>query len=388
MLRSAVELYLDLHQTPELSGSEERTAARIRDWLRDAGFEVFEGVGGHGVVAVLRNGPGPVVMLRTEMDALPVEENTGLPYASTAVALDENGHRQAVMHACGHDVHIACVLLAAGALASRRELWQGTLLILGQPAEETLTGAAAMLADGLYRRWPRPDVVLAQHVGPFPAGMIMHSTGLLHAAGAALDIVIHGRSGHAGMPDLATNPIPIAADLVRLLCDEDVTPTDDGLAVLRTVGAIHAGSSANVIPPSATVRLALRSLSEDAISRAITSVQNAVTQLAERAGCTVAPEVSVVSRSQVNFNDPRMAERVFRTHRTVFGASLLAVCPPSMATEDFPLLATDHDAVVAGLALPYSNGPTEGVITKVKLIKRQMYGRAGFPLLRQRILLS
>lgn len=194
VLGSAAEFYADVHRHPELSGAERRTAGRFARWLSGAGYDVTPGVGGHGVVGVLRNGPGPVVLVRAELDALPLREETGLPYASTV------GDPAPAMHACGHDAHLACAAGAATVLAGAADRWRGTLVVVGQPAEETLTGAAAMLADGLYERFPAPGVVLAQHTVPLPAGMVAHGDGPLLAASRTVEIVVHGRGGHAGRP--------------------------------------------------------------------------------------------------------------------------------------------------------------------------------------------
>lgn len=197
-LRPALTLYLDVHRSPEVSGEERRTAALFADRLAALGLEVTRGIGGHGVAGVLRNGEGPRVYVRAELDALPLTERTGLPYASG------NG----AMHACGHDLHLAATAGTADLLARTTADWRGTLVVLGQPAEETLTGARAMLEDGLYERFGRPDVVLAQHTAPLPAGMVAHGTpyGPLTAASSALDVVLHGRGGHAGTPTSPWTP--------------------------------------------------------------------------------------------------------------------------------------------------------------------------------------
>ncbi len=269
LLAPVAELYLDLHRHPELSGAEARTAGRLADHLAVDGYAVTRGVGGHGVVGVLRNGPGPVVLLRTELDALPVREETGLPYASTVTAPGPDGVPVPVMHACGHDVHMACAAGAATALARTRRLWSGTLLVVGQPAEETLTGAAAMLADGLYTRFPAPDVVLAQHAVPLPAGMVAHADGPLLAASATVEVVLHGRGGHAGAPQLAVDPVVTAAATVLRLQTVVSRETGPGEPLVLTVGALRAGGPGNVIADRATMEVTLRAFSAAGLDRAL-----------------------------------------------------------------------------------------------------------------------
>ncbi|MFD7638843.1 amidohydrolase, partial [Streptomyces sp. NPDC059873] len=232
ILRPAAAFCLDLHRHPELSGEERRTAARLGEWLTEAGYEVTGEIGGHGVVGVLRNGDGPRVLIRAELDALPVTERTGLPYASEGPA----------MHACGHDLHLAAAAGAASLLSRARDRWRGTVVIIGQPAEETLVGARAMLADGLYERFGRPDVVLAQHTAPLPSGMVAHGYGPMLAGSAGFEVVVHGRAGHAGTPQLAVDPVVTAAAAVLRLQSvvaRESAPTEP--AVLN-VGSFHAGS--------------------------------------------------------------------------------------------------------------------------------------------------
>ena len=320
-------LYLDLHRDPELSGQEERTAARVGAALERAGFAVTSRVGGHGVVGRLRNCDGPVVLLRAELDALPVRERTGLPYASTGPA----------MHACGHDLHLAALCGAATALARSRDRWRGTVLAVGQPAEETLTGAAAMLADGLYTRWGRPDAALAQHLGPFPAGWVAHAAGTVTAGSVWLAVTVFGRGGHAGLPGSASNPIPVAAAIVtRLVGLFPPDPsTSDG--VVLTIGAVRAGERANVVADRATLQLTLRCLDPAALDRAVATVDATVREVCAAAGSPAEPEVVVTTRSAPGINEPRTADRVRAAHVRTFGAARVLPAPPSMATEDFPL---------------------------------------------------
>jgi hippurate hydrolase len=352
----AVELYLRVHRDPELSGAEQRTAARLARALTGDGFEVTGGVGGHGVVAVLRNGSGPTVMLRAELDALPVREQTGLPYASTSTMPDAEGRLVPVMHACGHDLHLACASGAATVLAQRRDRWRGTLMVVGQPAEEQLTGAAAMLEDGLYERFAPgpPDAVLAQHSAPLPAGMTAHPAGAATAASAALRVVVHGRGGHAATAHLAVDPVRVAAAIVLRLAtvvDQEIGAAGHaaGPAVV-SVGSLHGGTSANVIPDEVRMEATVRSVSEAHLERLLAAVHRIVAAESEAAGCPEPPEVTLLSRASANHPDTDLAAAVMRAHRELLGTERVALWPPSLATEDFGLFgpagacAGHHDA--------------------------------------------
>jgi amidohydrolase len=357
LLGSLVELYLDLHRHPELSGAEVRTAGVLAAWLEDCGYEVTSGVGGHGVVGVLRNGPGPVVLLRTELDGLPVRERTGLRWASTEQATRADGVREPVMHACGHDAHVAAVAGAATLLAGAASQWHGTVLVVGQPAEETLSGAAAMLADGLYRRWPRPAVALAQHIGPAPVGTVLHCSGPVTAGAAFIEVRFDGRGGHGAMPELSPNPVLAAAALALAVQHAfgapDAAPADRPERVVATVGALQGGSRPNVIPETATVSIGVRSLSDTALDAAVAQVA----ALAERAcaehGCSGPPEVRVTARVPVHHNDEAAAARVRRAHLSALGPGRVLATGPSMAAEDFPLLGSATPADGTGTATVY-----------------------------------
>jgi amidohydrolase len=212
---AAHDLYIDLHQHPELSSHETQTAAKLAARLRSLGYEVTEGVGGTGVVAILKNGAGPTVMLRTELDALPVEEKTGLPYASKVHTKDDSGRDVPVMHACGHDLHMASLVATAAIMAHSKDTWHGTLMLIGQPAEETISGAKAMIADGLFTRFPKPDVGIALHVGNgLPAGQIGITPGIYNTNADSLRITIYGKGGHGSAPQATIDPIVIAARTV------------------------------------------------------------------------------------------------------------------------------------------------------------------------------
>jgi amidohydrolase len=345
VLAPVAELYLDLHRHPELSGAEQRTAARLAGRLAADGYTVECGIGGHGVVGVLRNGPGPVVLLRAELDALPVREETGLPYASTVTAPGPGGVPVPVMHACGHDVHLACAAGAATVLARTADRWSGTLLVVGQPAEETLTGAAAMLADGLYERFPAPDVVLAQHAAPLPAGMVAHADGPLLAAGVTVEVVLYGRGGHAAAPQFAVDPVVTAAAAVLRLQTVVSRETGPGEPLVLTVSALRAGGAGNVIADRATMEVTVRAFSPAALDRALAAVRRIVRAESAASGDVPEPEVTVLSRSGVTAGDPAVTAAVRQAHRAAFGAHRVARWQPSMATEDFCLLGPDGVAL-------------------------------------------
>lgn len=322
VLQAALELYLDVHGEPELSGAEVRTAALFAAALRELGVPVTTGIGGHGVVGELRNGDGPTVLLRAELDALPLTEDTGLPYAST------NG----AMHACGHDAHLACLLGAATVLAADRDSWSGTVLVVAQPAEETLTGAAAMLADGLYDRFGRPDLVLAQHLAPFAAGRVAHGSAML-AAARMLRTVFPGPGGHVGghggYPQTPPNPIDDAAAFVAGLRDLRGDAT-------ATPGRVAGGVAPNVVPDEVTVELSVRAADSDAADAAVAEVA----ELAETVCQDGKPEITTLACAEATVNDATWTERLRVAHATALGGPA-AVLPwsTSMATEDFPLYA-------------------------------------------------
>jgi hippurate hydrolase len=351
VLQPMLELYLDLHLHPELSGREERTAAKVGAALGKAGFVVTGGVGGHGVVGRLHNGDGPVVLLRAELDALPIRERTGRRYASP----------DSVMHACGHDLHLAALCAVAELLGRTRERWRGTVIAVGQPAEETLSGASAMLADGLYTRWGRPDAALAQHAGPFPAGWVAHAPGPVTAGSVELAVTVPGRGGNAGQPDAAFNPIPVLAAIVTRLVDRFPGRPYHPQQVFLTVGAVRAGERSNIVPDNAILRLTLRSLDPAALHTAQDTVSAVVRETCAAAGCPAGPEVTATARSPVGVNDPRVAARIRAAHEAEFGAARVLSIPPSLSTEDFPHFARPD----AGPAVPTAYWSVGSVATPV-----------------------
>ncbi|MCW7942627.1 amidohydrolase [Streptomyces hygroscopicus] len=324
--------YRDLHRHPELSLREHRTAGKLTEVLRTAGFETAEGVGGTGVVGVLRNGEGPTVLLRADMDALPVAEETGLPYASEVPG---------TMHACGHDLHVTWLAGAARALAAGRDTWSGTLVVVGQPAEETGQGARAMVADGLYERFPRPDVLLAQHAAPGPAGLYAHSPGLILSASTDMDVVVHGRGGHGSRPESTVDPVVTAAYLVTRLQTVVSRETAARDSAVLTVGRIEAGTRHNIIPSRAHIALNLRTQSAEVRDRMTAAVRRIAAGECLAAGCPREPEVTVGADFPATVNDAGTDRRVAAVHGEVFGAATVFDPGPAMGSEDFPHLAPD-----------------------------------------------
>jgi hippurate hydrolase len=329
-------LYLDLHRNPELSSHETRTAAKLAEGLRELGYEVTTGVGGTGVVGVLRNGAGPVVMLRTELDALPVEEKTGLPYASSVRAKDDNGAEVGVMHACGHDVHMASWRGTARIMAGTRDRWRGTLMLIGQPAEETVAGASRMLADGLFTRFPRPQYALAAHDDPrSPAGVVGYHAGPILSNVDTLTVTIYGVGGHGARPETTVDPVVIAARTVvalQTIVAREVSPFDSAVV---TVGSLHAGTKHNIIPAEATLGLSVRSLTDSVRQRLLTSIERIVKAEAAAAGAPREPKIERIEGANALINDPALTKRVTAALIRELGTAQVQDTPPEMASEDF-----------------------------------------------------
>ncbi|GEL25206.1 peptidase [Pseudonocardia sulfidoxydans NBRC 16205] len=328
------ELYRDLHRHPELSHRERRTAGIVADRLRRSGYEVHEGVGGTGVVGVLAGGAGPTVLLRADMDALPVREATGLPYASTVVVDDAAGNQVPVMHACGHDVHVASLLGAAHLLAERADRWGGTVVALFQPAEELGDGARAMVADGLADVVPAVDVALAQHVLPLPAGTVGTRTGPVLSTAASMRIVVYGRGGHGSMPQATVDPVVLAAMIVvRLQGVVSRETAPDDFAVL-TVGSIQAGSKSNIIPDSAELQLNLRAYSERTLSHMVDAIRRIVTAECQASRSPKDPEFELFGAFPLTDNDDALTGRVAAAFAEFFGERSVEL-PRQNASEDF-----------------------------------------------------
>ena len=347
---SLLELYKHIHAHPELSLHEKATAARIAEELRQAGFEVTTGVGGNGVVGVLRNGPGPTVLLRTELDALPIKEETGLPYASTATTQNGAGVQVPLMHACGHDVHMTVFVGTARLLKQTQSQWRGTLVMMGQPAEEDGDGTTDMLKDGLYARFPRPDYCLAVHCRPDqPAGTVGWTEGPAHANVDSVDITIRGVGGHGAWPHDTKDPIVLAAETVMALQTIVSRELKPGTPAVVTVGSIHGGSAHNVIPNEVKLQLTLRSYSDEVRLQTIAAIRRITHGLGLAAGLPEnrLPVVQVLESefSPVMVNDPALTRRVTQVFRAVFGESKVLHRDPVMGAEDFGQLGRTQEKV-------------------------------------------
>jgi amidohydrolase len=328
-------LYKDIHSHPELSMQEQRTAGLAAQRLKAADFEVTDGIGGTGVVGLLKNGEGPTVMLRADMDALPVKEATGLPYASSVTATDRDGNETPVMHACGHDIHVAWLAGASALLAGSRDAWQGTLMAVFQPAEETAEGAQAMIDDGLFERFSKPDVILGQHVMPMSAGIIASKSGVVTSAGDSFEIRMFGRGAHGSMPQAAIDPVVMAASTVlrlQTVVSREVGPTD---AAVVTVGALQAGTKENVIPDEAVIKLNIRTFDENVRQHVLAAVKRIVNAEAEASGAPKAPEITPLDRYDLVRNDDQATERVRDALRSHFGEERVIHTGPASASEDF-----------------------------------------------------
>jgi amidohydrolase len=328
-------LYTDIHAHPELSMQETRTAGLAAERLRAAGFDVSTGIGKTGVVGLLRRGAGPTVMLRADMDALPVAEATGVPYASTATGTDREGNTVPVMHACGHDMHVAWLVGAATLFAQARGAWHGTLMPVFQPAEETGTGAQAMVDDGLLTRFPKPDVVLGQHVMKGPAGTVGWRAGVITSAGDSLQIRLFGRGAHGSMPEASIDPVVMAAATVmrlQTIVSREVAAND---ATVVTVGALQAGTKENVIADEALLKLNVRTYDADVRTRVLAAVERIVNAEATASGAPKPPEITPLDHYALVTNDAGATAQVVDAFRRHFPADRLRETKPSSASEDF-----------------------------------------------------
>ena len=330
------KLYLDLHQSPELSFHEEKTAAKMAERLKALGYQVTTGVGGTGVVGVLANGKGPTVMIRTDLDALPVEERTGLPYASKVRTKDDAGSDVAVMHACGHDVHMTSWIGAATLLAKAKGGWRGTVMMVGQPAEEKVGGAAAMLKDGLFTRFPKPDYAIAlhDHAG-LPAGKLQVTPGYAYANVNTVEITIYGRGGHGALPHTTVDPIVIAARTIlalQTLVARENNPFDPAVV---TVGSIHGGTRPNIIPDEVKLELTVRSYKDEVRKALLEGIERVAKSEAAAAGAPKPPRVTVVDSSSSVYNDPALARRLAGAFAKTFGQENVGEGKPLMVSEDF-----------------------------------------------------
>ncbi len=354
-LASLVTTYKTLHAAPELSHYEEKTAAFFATQLRALGYTVTERVGkyenpawtSYGVVAVLKNGAGPTVLLRTELDALPVDEKTGVPYASKAKQMNDAGQEVSVMHACGHDVHITSMIGTAKVLAEMKDHWSGTLILLGQPAEEVVDGAKSVLRDGLYEKFPKPDYVIALHdSADLEAGKVGYTSGYAMASSTSVDIKIRGLGGHGARPEATKDPIVVAAQVIMALqtiVSREDSPLDP---VVVTVGSIHGGTKHNIIPDEVDLQLTVRAYKEEVRKRVLASIARIARGIAMAAGI---PEdrAPIVKFSETQFttalyNDPQLTERLAAVFAIAFGEENVVKLPPVMMSEDFGAFSLDQ----------------------------------------------
>ena len=372
---AAHELYLDLHQNPELSSHETQTAAKLAERLRSLGYEVTEHVGGTGIVAILKNGNGPTVMLRTELDALPVEEKTGLPYASKVHTKDDAGRDVPAMHACGHDLHMSALVATATIMAHSKETWRGTLMLIGQPAEETISGARAMIADGFLTRFPKPDVGVALHVGnELPAGTVGITPGIYNTNADSLRVTIYGKGGHGAAPNTTIDPIVIAAKTIVALQTIDSREVKPGELAVITVGYIRAGTKNNIIPDQAEMGLTVRTFKADVRKQVLAAIDRVVKGEAMAGGATREPLIEHYEWTDAVFNDPALANRLRVPLETALGKQNVMTEEPITPSEDysyfveqgipslyFSLGGADPDKLAeahkAGTSLPSNHSP-------------------------------
>ena len=345
-IASWLSTYKALHAAPELSHREEKTAAFVAGELRKLGFTVTERIGkyqntqwnGYGVVAVMKNGQGPTVLVRTELDALPVDEKTGLPYASQVKMKNDAGLDVSVMHACGHDIHMTSFLGTARMLTELKNRWSGTLILLGQPAEETGDGAAAMLRDNLYANFPKPDFAIALHDKPeLETGKVGYTPGYAMASATSIDINIKGIGGHGSAPEVTKDPIVVAAQVIMALqtiVSRENSPLDPAVV---TVGSIHGGTRYNIIPDEVNLQLTVRTYKEEVRKHILASIERIVKGVAATAGIPAdrAPSVKVSEGTGSTYNDPQLVDRLVVAFKQALGEDNVVKMPPIMASEDF-----------------------------------------------------
>jgi hippurate hydrolase len=337
-------VYKDIHAHPELSMQETRTAGVAANHLKTLGFEVTTGVGKTGVVGILRNGDGPTVMLRADMDTLPIKEATDLPYASTVTATGPDGETVPVAHSCGHDMHVACLIGATSLFAKSRDSWHGTLMPVFQPGEETAQGAQAMIDDGLFKRFTKPDVVLGQHVMSLPSGNLDWRTGVVTSAADSLQIRLFGRGAHGSMPEASIDPVVMAAATVMRLqsiVSREVAPTDSAVV---TIGALQAGTKENVIPDEAIIKLNVRTFDEGVRKRVLAAIERIVNAEAAASGAPKLPEITLLDRYSLVTNDIDATEKVVDAFRQNFPDGSVEQTKPSMASEDFGCFGAEWHA--------------------------------------------
>ena len=337
-------VYKDIHAHPELSMHETRTAQIAADHLKANGFEVTTGVGKTGVVGILRNGDGPTVMLRADMDALPIKEATGLPYASSVTATGADGKTVPVAHSCGHDMHVVCLIGATSLFAKSRDSWHGTLMPVFQPGEETAQGAQAMIDDGLFKRFTKPDVVLGQHVMSLPSGHLDWRTGVVTSAADSLQIRLFGRGAHGSMPEASIDPVVMAASTVmrlQTIVSREVAPTDSAVV---TIGALQAGTKENVIPDEAIIKLNVRTFDEGVRKHVLAAIERIVNAEAVASGAQRVPEITPLDHYSLVTNDVDATEKVVDAFRQNFPDGSVEQTKPTMASEDFGCFGAEWHA--------------------------------------------
>lgn len=329
-------LYRELHQAPELSLHEEKTSVRMADYLRKAGYQVTERVGGWGVVGMLHNGVGPTILVRTDMDGLPLEEKTGAPYASHATGLDPAGKVVPTMHACGHDLHMSEWIATATLLARATNQWRGTVMFIGQPAEEVGQGAEAMVRDHLFDRFGKPDFAIALHdYANLPAGTIGYHAGFCYANVDSVDITFFGKGGHGAYPHKTVDPIVMAARFVtavQTVVSRENDPVEPGVI---TVGSFHAGLKHNIIPDDAKLQLTVRSYKDDVRKKLLAGIERVAKAEASASGAPRDPEICLSDFTPATYNDPTLTQRLVDRLKTEFGADKLVEIPATMGGEDF-----------------------------------------------------
>ncbi len=340
LLPELQSIYTNIHRHPELSMQETRTGALVADRLRAAGFDVTMEIGKTGVVGMLQKGKGPVVMLRADMDALPVEEATGLPYASKATAIDQEGKTIPVMHACGHDMHTTWLLGAAALFAQERSAWHGTLIVVFQPAEEIGSGAQAMINDGLFTRFPKPDVILGQHVMAGAAGTIRWRSGAITSTSVSLNVRLFGRGAHGSIPQASIDPVVMAAATVmrlQTIVSREIAASESAVV---TIGSLHAGTSENVIPDEAILTLNIRTFDEDVRKHVISSIKRIIKAEAVASGAPKIPEITPSMSYSAVINDAEATKRVVDSFRLHFPKDCILETRSISASEDFGTFGT------------------------------------------------
>ncbi|WP_287786513.1 amidohydrolase [Acidiphilium sp.] len=333
-------IYRDLHANPELSMQEQRTSGMAAAWLRRHGYDVTEGVGGTGVVGLLRNGDGPTVLLRADMDALPIKESTGLAYASDRTGTDRFGQATSIAHACGHDMHIVWLMGATRILSENRGVWRGTVMAVFQPGEETGQGARAMIEDGMVKRFPKPDVCLGQHVMPLSAGQIGWHIGAMLSAGDSWEVTLFGRGAHGSMPQKSVDPVVMAASAVMRLqtvVSREVAMTDSAVV---TVGTMQAGTNENIIPDHALLRLNVRTFKDEVRTRVLGAIKRILEAEAEASGAPTPPTFSVLSEFPLTRNDAAATQKAVQALERRFGNERVVEVGSATASEDFGLFGT------------------------------------------------